>query len=63
MLALDEAPQHPHLQARGVYQELDGMLQVAPAPRLSRTPGQARPSLRLEADAPVWEERVASPLA
>lgn len=54
VLTLDEAPQHPHLQARGVYQELDGRLQVAPAPRLSRTPGQARPSLRLQADAPVW---------
>ena len=54
VLALDEASQHAHLQARGVYQELDGRLQVAPAPRLSRTPGQARPSRRLEADAPVW---------
>jgi len=57
VLTLDEAPQHPHLQARGVYQELGGMQQVAPAPRLSRTPGQARPALRLDADAPVWGER------
>lgn len=54
VLALDEAPQHPHLQARGVYQEIEGMLQVAPAPRLSRTPGQARPSVRLDAEAPLW---------
>ncbi|WP_455230869.1 CaiB/BaiF CoA transferase family protein [Geopseudomonas aromaticivorans] len=57
VLTLDEAPQHEHMQARGVYQELDGRLQVAPAPRLSRTPGQARPSVRLQADAAVWGER------
>ena len=57
VLTLDEAPQHPHLQARGVYREVDGQSQVAPAPRLSRTPGQARPSIRLATDAPLWDER------
>ncbi len=56
VLTLDEAPQHPHLQARGVYREVDGQLQVAPAPRLSRTPGEARASVRLAADAPLWGE-------
>ena len=55
VLTLDEAPQHPHLRARGVYQEVDGQLQVAAAPRLSRTPGEARASVRLAADAPLWE--------
>jgi alpha-methylacyl-CoA racemase len=34
-----EAADHPHLRARGTYVERDGMLQPAPAPRLSRTPG------------------------
>ena len=63
VLTLDEAPQHPHLQARGVYQQLDGRLQMAAAPRLSRTPGQARPSLRLDAAAPVWGERAACGVA
>ncbi|MDH0122358.1 CoA transferase, partial [Stutzerimonas stutzeri] len=41
-----DAPQHPHLRQRGVYQELDGMMQAAPAPRFSRTPGKARRTLR-----------------
>jgi alpha-methylacyl-CoA racemase len=39
VLELDEAPAHPHMQARGVYEDRDGVLQPAPAPRLSRTPG------------------------
>jgi crotonobetainyl-CoA:carnitine CoA-transferase CaiB-like acyl-CoA transferase len=33
-----EALAHPHLAARGVYAERDGMLQAAPAPRFSGTP-------------------------
>lgn len=33
-----EAAQHPHMQARGVYAEVDGMLQTSPAPRFD---GQA----------------------
>lgn len=39
VLALDEAPAHPHLRAREVYLERDGFVQPAPAPRFSRTPG------------------------
>jgi alpha-methylacyl-CoA racemase len=39
VLALDEAPAHPHLRAREVYVERDGVVQPAPAPRFSRTPG------------------------
>lgn len=46
VLELADAPQHPHLRQRGVYQELDGMMQAAPAPRFSRTPGKARRTLR-----------------
>lgn len=33
-----EALNHPHLAARGVYAERDGVLQAAPAPRFSATP-------------------------
>ena len=33
-----EALAHPHLAARGVYAERDGVLQAAPAPRFSGTP-------------------------
>ncbi len=39
ILTYAEAPQHPHLQARGVYVERGGVTQPAPAPRFSRTPG------------------------
>ena len=34
-----EAPAHPHLKQRGTFVELDGVVQPAPAPRFSRTPG------------------------
>ena len=37
---MDEAAQHPHVQARGTIVERDGVLQPAPAPRFSRTPGE-----------------------
>jgi crotonobetainyl-CoA:carnitine CoA-transferase CaiB-like acyl-CoA transferase len=33
-----EALAHPHLAARAVYAERDGLLQAAPAPRFSATP-------------------------
>ena len=39
VLTMDEAAEHPHLQARGTIVEDDGLLQPAPAPRFSRTPG------------------------
>jgi alpha-methylacyl-CoA racemase len=41
VLPLSEAAQHPHMAAREVYVERDGVLQPAPAPRFSRT----RPTL------------------
>jgi alpha-methylacyl-CoA racemase len=39
VLSYAEARQHPHLQARGTYVESHGIVQPAPAPRFSRTPG------------------------
>jgi alpha-methylacyl-CoA racemase len=37
VLTTDEAPHHPHNQARRTYIEIDGIIQPAPAPRFSRT--------------------------
>lgn len=37
VLDYDEAPQHPHNQARESYIELNGLVQPAPAPKFSRT--------------------------
>ncbi len=34
-----EAPAHPHLTERATFQEVGGIVQPAPAPRFSRTPG------------------------
>ncbi|HEX2028639.1 MAG TPA: CaiB/BaiF CoA-transferase family protein [Nitriliruptorales bacterium] len=39
VLSLTEAPQHPHIRARGTFITVGGVRQPAPAPRLSRTPG------------------------
>lgn len=41
VLAPGEAASHPHMAARGVYQEIGGIMQAAPAPRFSATPGAA----------------------
>lgn len=38
VLALGEAPAHPHNVARGAFVAVDGTLHPAPAPRFSRTP-------------------------
>ncbi|MBS0407362.1 MAG: CoA transferase [Proteobacteria bacterium] len=40
VLTLSEAAQHPHLRARSVFEELDGVMHTAPAPRFSRTPAR-----------------------
>jgi len=37
VLDMDEAPQHPHNQARQTFITRDGVVQPAPAPRFSRT--------------------------
>ena len=39
VLDLSEAPRHPHNVARGSFVEVEGVMQPAPAPRFSRTPG------------------------
>ncbi len=40
VLDLDEAPKHPHNVARETFVELAGVVQPAPAPRFSATPGK-----------------------
>jgi alpha-methylacyl-CoA racemase len=40
VLSLTEAPEHPHLRARGTFVDVDGAQQPGPAPRFSRTPGR-----------------------
>lgn len=42
VLSMDEAPQHPHNRARDSFVEVAGIVQPAPAPKLSRTPGQVQ---------------------
>lgn len=37
VLDMEEAPAHPHNQARHIFVEVDGVIQPAPAPRFSRT--------------------------
>ena len=39
VLGLREAPQHQHMKARKTFAEHSGVMQPAPAPRFSRTPG------------------------
>ncbi|GII54793.1 CoA transferase [Planotetraspora thailandica] len=48
VLSMDEAPRHPHNQARGTFVEVEGVVQPVPAPRLlgSGTGGLA-PATRL----------------
>jgi len=47
VLSMAEAPSHPHNMHRGTFVELDGVVQPAPAPRFSRTPGAiSRPPAR-----------------
>lgn len=51
VLDWDDAPQHPHNQARGTFVTIDGVVQPAPAPRFSRTPPATPTSGKLAADA------------
>jgi len=39
VLSMTEAPRHPHNRDRRAFVENDGVIQPAPAPRFSRTPG------------------------
>jgi alpha-methylacyl-CoA racemase len=40
VLTIDEAPEHPQMQARDVYTMFDGLRHPSPAPRFSRTPSE-----------------------
>lgn len=54
VLALGEAPAHPHLAARRTFERIHGVVQPAPAPRFSRTPGAiAGPPCPVGADTDV----------
>jgi len=39
VLAMDEAPEHPHIAQRETFTTVAGLVQPAPVPRFSRTPG------------------------
>ena len=39
VLSMEEAAEHPHNRARGVFETREGVVQPNPAPRFSRTPG------------------------
>lgn len=39
VLSMAEAPEHPHNKARETFIEIEGVVQPAPAPRFSKTPG------------------------
>ncbi|MEU0899318.1 CaiB/BaiF CoA transferase family protein [Streptomyces massasporeus] len=60
VLSLREAPQHPHLAARGTFTDHGGITQPAPAPRFSATPtsvrtGPARPGADTADVARDWD--------
>jgi len=42
VLTMEEAPSHPHNNARGTFIEVDGVVQPGPAPRFHRTPLEVR---------------------
>jgi alpha-methylacyl-CoA racemase len=44
VLSLSEAPQHPHVRARGTFVDIEGVVQPAPTPRFSRSRSN-RPSV------------------
>ncbi|HYT39107.1 MAG TPA: CaiB/BaiF CoA-transferase family protein [Acidimicrobiia bacterium] len=51
VLTMAEAPSHPHNRARGTFVEVAGVVQPAPSPRFSRTPGEiSRPPSAPAAD-------------
>ncbi|HEX5598839.1 MAG TPA: CaiB/BaiF CoA-transferase family protein [Micromonosporaceae bacterium] len=59
VLSLAEAPQHPHMAARGVFTDLDGTIQPKAAPRFSRTPAMdptsdRRPGQDTESALQAW---------
>lgn len=59
VLSLDEAISDPHLVARKVYVERAGLMQAAPAPRFSRTPGAIQPDRTAAAMLEGWQQTTA----
>ncbi|MEP0944966.1 MAG: CaiB/BaiF CoA-transferase family protein [Rhizobiaceae bacterium] len=56
VLSMEEAPQHPHNAKRGVFQEVDGVMQPAPAPRYG---GAALPTKPTDMSAVDFDEVLA----
>jgi alpha-methylacyl-CoA racemase len=60
VLSLAEAARHPHPKARETFVTIDGVVQPAPAPRFSRTPGAIRAIQggphTLEEAAAIWRK-------
>ena len=59
VLALTEAPDHPHMAAREVFVRRHGVTQPAPAPRFSRTPSSIRDSAMTDITslAQTWSDK------
>jgi len=63
VLSFEEAPRHPHMKARGIFVEIDGVVQPAPAPRFSRSvpdlpkPPQEKPSSDVAGALVAWREQ------
>jgi alpha-methylacyl-CoA racemase len=56
VVPLAEAPRHPHLAERQVYVSHDGLEQVGPVPRFSRTPGTIQSTRDGDAMIAAWRE-------
>jgi alpha-methylacyl-CoA racemase len=57
VLPLEEAARHPHMAERGVFVEHEGLEQVAPVPRFSRTPGAIQAARSGEDMLADWRRR------
>jgi crotonobetainyl-CoA:carnitine CoA-transferase CaiB-like acyl-CoA transferase len=55
VLTMEEAPHHPHMRERGIFVDIDGVVQPAPAPRFSRTIPHAPSPPRKAAEIPLSE--------
>lgn len=58
VLSMEEAPAHPHNQARQTFVTVDGVTQPAPAPRYSRTPASTPRPMSQDPDRTrrIWAE-------
>ena len=54
VLTLDEAELHPHIRDRETYVRVNDIRQPAPAPRLSRTPGEIAENVASEVLLKAW---------